>query len=92
MPASSVANSQLRPPLTYDLTSSRRVETRSTQDPDQALHTLLLFLVYAKVQVRLAIYREQTSEGPVEIQALNENNFLRYCAVTPLRDHASARW
>lgn len=51
----------------------------------------LLFLVYAKVQVRLAIYREQTSEGPVEIQALNENNSPHSCAVIPLRDHASAR-
>ena len=43
---------------------------------------LLLFLLYAKVQVRLAIYREQTSEGPVEIQALNENNSPHSCAVT----------
>jgi hypothetical protein len=47
---------------------------------------LLLILVYAKVQVRLAIYREQTSEGAVEIQALNENNSPHSCAVTPLRE------
>lgn len=47
---------------------------------------LLHFLVYAKVQVSLAIYREQTSERPVEIQALNANN-PRSCAVTRLRDH-----
>ncbi|SEG16090.1 type IV secretion system protein VirB11 [Bosea lathyri] len=38
--------------------------------------TNALLLAYAKVQVRLAIYREQTSEGPVEIQALKENNSL----------------